>query len=56
LNYMKIKEYFPRPKERTTLLITGGAGFVGSHVVEGVLKSTDWDIIVLDRLDLSCIR
>lgn len=50
---MKIKEYFPRPKERTTLLITGGAGFVGSHVVEGVLKSTDWDIIVLDRLDLS---
>lgn len=50
---MKIKEYFPRPKERTTLLITGGAGFVGSHIVEGVLKNTDWDIIVLDRLDLS---
>ncbi len=35
------------------ILITGGAGFVGAHIVEGVLKNTDWDICVLDRLDLS---
>jgi dTDP-glucose 4,6-dehydratase len=35
------------------LLISGGMGFVGSHCVEGVLKNTDWDIVVLDRLDLS---
>lgn len=34
-----------------TVLVTGAAGFVGSHVVEGLLKSTDWNIIVLDRLD-----
>ena len=33
------------------ILITGGAGFVGHHVVEGILKNTDWEIIVLDRLD-----
>lgn len=35
------------------LLITGGMGFVGSHVIEGVLKETNWDIVILDRLDIS---
>jgi len=35
------------------ILITGGAGFVGAHIVEGILKNTDWDIYILDRLDLS---
>ena len=33
------------------ILITGAAGFVGHHIVESVLKNTDWNIIVLDRLD-----
>ena len=32
------------------VLITGGAGFVGSHVVNHFLKNTDWEIIVLDKL------
>ncbi len=32
------------------LLLTGGAGFIGHHVIEGVLKNTDWDIIILDCL------
>ena len=36
-----------------TLLISGACGFVGSHAVEGVLKETDWNIVVLDRLDIS---
>jgi len=35
------------------VLITGGAGFIGAHIVEGVLKNTDWDIVILDRLDIS---
>jgi len=35
------------------LLLTGGMGFIGSHLVEGVLKNTDWEIIILDRLDTS---
>jgi dTDP-glucose 4,6-dehydratase len=35
------------------ILITGGAGFIGHHMVDYVLQNTDWDIVVLDRLDLS---
>lgn len=36
-----------------TILITGGAGFIGAHVIEGVLKNTDWNLVILDRLDIS---
>lgn len=35
------------------VLLTGGAGFVGSHVVDYFLKNTDYEIISLDRLDFS---
>jgi len=40
-------------KKKTKLLLTGGCGFIGHHFVEGILKETDWEIIVLDRLDIS---
>ncbi len=33
------------------ILLTGGCGFIGHHTVEHILKKTDWEIIVLDRLD-----
>lgn len=35
------------------VLITGGAGFVGHHLIEHTLKNTDWEIVTLDRLDTS---
>lgn len=35
------------------ILITGGAGFVGHHIIEHLWKYTDWDIVSLDRLDTS---
>lgn len=33
------------------VLITGGSGFVGHHLVEHLLKNTDWEVVILDRLD-----
>ena len=35
------------------ILVTGGAGFVGHHFVEHVLKNTDWEVIVVDKLGFS---
>ena len=32
------------------ILITGGCGFIGHHVVEHFLKATESEIEVLDRL------
>ena len=33
------------------ILITGGCGFIGHHFVQHILKNTDWNIIVLDKLN-----
>jgi len=30
------------------VLLTGGGGFVGHHTLEHILKTTDWDVVVLD--------
>lgn len=35
------------------VLVTGGAGFVAHHVIQHLLKNTDWNIVSLDRLDFS---
>lgn len=35
------------------VLLTGGVGFIGHHMVEHVLKNTDWNLVLLDRLDVS---
>jgi len=31
-------------------LITGAAGFIGSHLTEHLLKSTDWELVLVDKL------
>ena len=35
------------------VLITGGAGFIAHHIIAHILKNTDWEIVTLDRLDIS---
>ena len=35
------------------VLITGGAGFIAHHLIGQILKTTDWEVITLDRLDYS---
>ena len=35
------------------VLITGGAGFIGHHIIDLFLEKTDWEIVSLDRLDYS---
>lgn len=37
------------------ILITGGCGFVGHHVIEHFLKTTDWDIITFDKLTYAAL-
>ena len=33
------------------VLITGGAGFIGHHLCQYIYANTDWDMVLLDRLD-----
>lgn len=35
------------------VLLTGGAGFIGHHVVDDILRNTDWELTLIDRLDCS---
>lgn len=34
---------------RNTVLITGGLGFIGRHLVRYLLEHTDWELVVMDR-------
>ena len=34
----------------TKIVITGGCGFIGHHLVEHIYINTDWDIVILDKL------
>lgn len=40
---------------RETVLITGGCGFIGHHFVQHVLRNTDWNIIILDKLNYASL-
>lgn len=35
------------------VLLTGGAGFIGHHMVKAILERTGWKLTIIDRLDCS---
>jgi|UniRef100_A0A6C0J211 dTDP-glucose 4,6-dehydratase len=40
---------------KNRVIITGGCGFIGHHIVEHFLICTDWDIIVIDKLNYASL-
>lgn len=34
----------------TKIIVTGGCGFIGHHMIEHIFKMTDWEIIIIDKL------
>ena len=44
----------PQPLGGTTVLVTGGAGFVGSHIVDRLVETDAGEIRVLDNLSRGC--
>ena len=37
-------------EQKKKVLVTGGCGFAGSHLCEHLLKNTEWDIVIFDKL------
>ena len=33
-----------------TIIVTGGCGFIGHHFVEHLIRSTNWNIVIIDKL------
>lgn len=33
-----------------TVIVTGGLGFIGSHFIEHVIRKTNWNIVILDKV------
>ena len=45
----------PRNIPRKKIIITGGCGFIGHHVVEHLAKTTDCDLVVIDKLSYASL-
>lgn len=49
----KAKTKATQKTSKKRVLITGAAGFIGHHLLDYLLQKTDWDFVLLDRLDVS---
>jgi UDP-glucose 4-epimerase len=38
------------------ILITGGAGYIGSHVVKQIIENTDHNIVIIDNLSTGSLE
>jgi dTDP-glucose 4,6-dehydratase len=45
----------PRHVARRKIIITGGCGFIGHHVVEHFSRTTDCDLVVIDKLSYASL-
>ena len=45
----------PRHIPRRKIIITGGCGFIGHHVVEHFSRTTDCDLVVIDKLSYASL-
>jgi len=45
----------PRAINRRKIIITGGCGFIGHHVVEHFARTTDCNIVVIDKLSYASL-
>jgi len=39
----------------TNIILTGGCGFIGFHFIFHVMKNTDWNIIIIDKLSYASL-
>jgi len=38
------------------ILITGGAGYIGSHVAKQIIENTDHNVVIIDNLSTSSLK
>ena len=49
-HHSKLESNSTLKTHHSKLLITGGAGYIGSHLVKQLLQTTDYELVVLDNL------
>lgn len=48
--YLRHNIFVQDKAKMKTVIVTGGCGFIGHHLVEHLIKTTNWKVIILDKL------
>ena len=54
--YLPLAFAFAAATPQRTVLVTGGAGYIGSHTCVELLQTGDYNVVVVDTLDNSCME